>query len=124
MSRDDVRAEEVVEALRARFATALCEALGDLPPAQAMQMADGLCTIWMESLAGLRVTHRAEPTSCVDGAAIARAWHDGLQVTEIMRRHGCSRATAYRYHPTHMRRQARRKARPESGLLLLGEVRA
>lgn len=106
MSREDVKAEEMVEQLRERFVETILDAQVGLPAVQALQLADGLCTAWIEALAGLRVTHRA--TVPVDGAAIRRDWQDGMSLLEIMKAHKCSRSTAYSHHPSRARRAATR----------------
>lgn len=102
--RDEAKAEDLVDELRGKFAEHIRECVAGLPPAQALQLADSLCTVWIESLAGLRVTHRALPSA--DGAAISRDWSDGLTLAEVMARHECSRATAYRYHPSKRHRKS------------------
>lgn len=94
---DDVKANEMVAELRAAFAGSIREVLREVPAHQALQLADGLCAIWLDRLAGLRVTHPAKPA--VDGAAIAEDWRRGSSLRQIMRDHRCSKATAYRYHP-------------------------
>jgi len=106
MSREDVKAEDLVQQLRAQFAASIREAIAGVPAAQALQVADGLCTVWIEALAGLRVTHKALPV--VDGAAITAAWRNERPLAEIMQCFGCSRATAYRHHPTRVAKDARR----------------
>jgi hypothetical protein len=103
--RDDAKAEDLIEPLRKAFAENIRQAVQDLPPHQALQMADALCTVQMEVLAGLRVTYRA-PTP-VDGAAVTEAWRKGGVLQEIMREFGISRATAYRHHPNRSARHSR-----------------
>lgn len=95
---DDAKADEVLDTLRGAFASNLRTAVAGLPAHQALQLADVLCTVQMDVLAGMRVSYRArEP---IDGAGIAEAWARGGTLRDIMRDHNCSRATAYNYHPT------------------------
>ena len=95
--RDDAKAEDLIEPLREAFAKSIRSAVQDLPPHQALQMADALCGIQLEVLAGLRVTYRG-PTP-VDGPAITEAWRKGGVLQEIMRDFGVSKTTAYKHHP-------------------------
>jgi len=101
---EDVKADELIDELRTAFAANIRAALRELPPHHALQLADSLCTVWLEQLAGLRVTHPAKPS--VDGAAIAEDWRRGRSLREILRDHRCSKATAYRYHPRMARHPA------------------
>lgn len=101
---EDVKADEVVEDLRSAFMVAIRDALRELPAHHALQLADGLCTVWLDRLAGLRVTHGAKPA--VDGEAITEDWRRGLSLREIVHKHRCSRATAYRHHPSKARQPA------------------
>lgn len=103
----DVKAEEVVADLRAAFGTQIRTVLAILPPHEALQLADLLCTTWLETMQGMRITHRALPKH--DPVAIAEDWSRGLTWREITRKHGCSRDKAYECHPT--KRIARGAAR-------------
>lgn len=94
---EDAKAEELIDDLRIAFTASIRAALREVPAHQALQLADGLCTVWLETLAGLRVTYSAKPQ--VDGAAITEDWRRGLSRREIIEKHRCSKATAYRYHP-------------------------
>lgn len=106
---DKVKPHELVPQLRQTFMGALREVLIGLPPAQALQAADHLCEVLAESLRGL-IVDGGPAVPRRDPAAITRDWQDGLGVDEIMRRHSCSRATAYNHHPSKARR--RRRAEP------------
>lgn len=101
---DDAKADELVDALREAFALNLRSAVVDLPAHQAFQLADALCAVQLDVLAGLRVSYRSRDP--IDGAAVAEAWARGKTLREIMRDHKCSRATAYNYHPTKGKRAA------------------
>jgi hypothetical protein len=95
---DDVKGEDVVEQLREAFAANIRTAIAGLPAHQALQLADTLCAVQLDALASLRVSYRARPA--VDGAAITEDWRRGLTVQEITKKHGVSRPTAYKHHPT------------------------
>ncbi len=103
--RDDAKADELIDPLRTAFAERLREAVADLPAHQALQLADTLCAVQLEVLAGLRVSYRAIVP--VDGAAITEDWRRGHSLREVMGRHGISRTTAYKYHPNRSVRQAK-----------------
>lgn len=94
---DDAKADEMLDQLRDSFARQIRQAVVDLPPHQALQLADALCTVQLDVLAGLRVHYRAKPV--VDGEAITEDWRRGKSLAEITRTHRISRATAYNYHP-------------------------
>ena len=94
---DDAKADEYLEQLRAGFHSQILNAVRDLPAHQALQLADNLCTIQLNVLAGLRVTYRASPK--VDSEAISEDWARGLSIAEITKKHGITRPTAYKYHP-------------------------
>lgn len=100
---EEAKAEDLVGDLREAFASRIRESARDLPAHQALQLADTLCSVWLDRLAGMRVTHRAKPP--VDAERIAEDWARGLSVEEIVSKHRCSRATAYRSHPS-KRKQA------------------
>jgi hypothetical protein len=99
---DDAKADELIDQLRDAFARNLRTAVADLPAHQALQLADALCAVQLDVLAGLRVSYRSRDP--IDGDAIADAWAQGKQLREIMREHKCSKATAYNYHPTKNKR--------------------
>lgn len=101
---DDAKADEMLEQLRDAFAQNIRKAVTDLPANQALQLADALCTVQLDVLAGLRVSYRARDP--IDGAAIAEAWAQGKSLREVMQSCSCSRATAYNYHPTKGKRSA------------------
>jgi hypothetical protein len=103
--RDDAKAEDLIDPLRKAFAENIRQAVQDLPAHQALQMADTLCRVQMDVLAGLRVTYRA-PTP-VDGPAITEAWRRGGVLQEIMSQFGISKSTAYKHHPNRSARQSR-----------------
>lgn len=98
---DDAKADEYLDQLRDGFAGQIRSAIRDLPAHQALQLADSLCTIQLNVLAGMRVTYKAAPK--VDGDAIAEDWARGLSVAEITRKHGVTKPTAYKYHPNKAR---------------------
>lgn len=102
---DDAKAEEMIDRLRDTFAQRIRDSVADLPPQQALQLADALCYVQLEVLAGMRVHYRAR---AIDGEAIAEDWRRGLTLQEITRKHGVSRPTAYRYHPSGKAKPARR----------------
>lgn len=103
---DDTKADEHIEQLRDHFAQQIRETVRDLPPHQALQLADSLCTVQLNLLAGLRVTYKAAPR--VDGEAIRESWMRGLSAAEIMRKHGVTKPTAYKYHPNRDAKPRRR----------------
>lgn len=101
----DVKAEEMVDQLRDQFADQIRSLSREIPAHQALQMADALCTVQMATLAGLRVSYKAEPK--VDGDAIAEDWMQGMSIGEIVKKHKVSRSTAYNYHPTKAEKEKR-----------------
>lgn len=100
---DDAKADEMLDQLRDSFARQIRQVAIDLPPHQALQLADALCAVQLEVLAGLRVLYRAPPK--VDGESITEAWRRGRSLSEITREFKVSKVTAYKYHPD-KRRQA------------------
>lgn len=98
---DDAKATEYLDQLRDGFAQRIRDTCRDLPAHQALQLADSLCAVQLELLAGLRVTYKAAPK--VDGDAIAEDWARGLSVAEITRKHNVTKPTAYKYHPNRAR---------------------
>lgn len=94
---DDVKADEYTDELRRRFAHSISRGVAGIPAHHALQLADVLCMVQADVLAGKRVAFKAR-IEC-DGEAIAEDWHCGLSPTEIMRKHGISKAAAYKYHP-------------------------
>ena len=96
----DMKADDVVNELRAAFAAGIRDTITGVPAAQALQAADALCELWKVTLAGMRITM---PTLKFDADAVRADWVAGLSVVEIMRRHGCSRSSAYQYHPRRMK---------------------
>lgn len=94
---EDVKADELVDQLRDQFSQRIRGTIADLPAHQALQLADALCRVQLDLLAGLRVSYKAPPK--VDGDAIAEDWMRGLSIAEITRKHGISRSTAYSHHP-------------------------
>ncbi len=101
----DMTAEEIVSQLRDSFVLRIRAVLTYLPAHEALQLADSMCDAQLDALAGLRVQYRARAD--VDGAAIMEDWRRSLPVIEIMRRHGCSRSTAYKYHPNSAAKKVR-----------------
>lgn len=102
--RDDAKADDMVDQLREAFARNLRTALTGLPAHQALQLADTLCTVQLDVLAGLRVTYRAPPP--VDGEAITESWRRGKSLREVMDEHKISRSAAYKYHPSKVAKTA------------------
>lgn len=102
---DDAKAEEMLGQLRDAFNARIRDTVRDLPPHQALQLADALCSVQIDLLAGMRVHYKAKPA--VDGEAIAEDWRRGKVLAEIMRDHDCSKVTAYKYHPV---KQPKRRA--------------
>ncbi len=103
---DDAKADEMLDQLRDSFARQIRQAVVTLPPHQALQLADALCTVQMDVLAGLRVHYRAR--AVVDGESIAEDWRRGKSLAEIMHDHKVSRSAAYKFHPN---KAAMRRAR-------------
>lgn len=95
---DDAKAEEMLGQLRDAFNALILDTVRDLPPHQALQLADALCSVQIDLLAGLRVQYRAKPE--FNAESIIEDWRRGKTVGEITKAHGVSRATAYRLHPT------------------------
>lgn len=94
---DDVKADEVATQLYEAFGKTIQQAVAGLPAHQALQLADTLCAVQLDVLAGLRVSYKSKPV--VDAAAITEDWRRGLTVQEITKKHGVSRPTAYKHHP-------------------------
>lgn len=92
-----IKATDIVDQMRAAFATGIAEVIVGTPAHVALQAADHLCAVWLAELAGFEVAVPALPK--VDGAAITEDWRRGLSADEIRRKHGCSKRTAYNYHP-------------------------
>ena len=99
---DDAKADDLVDQLRDSFATSIRKTVTDLPAHQALQLADSLCRVQLDVLAGLRVSYKAAPK--VDGDAIAEDWMRGLSLREITQKHRITKPTAYKYHPNKARR--------------------
>lgn len=95
---DDVKADEMAARLAEAFASTIRTAVAGLPAHQALQLADTLCSVQLDVLAGLRVSYRAKPA--VDAEAVTEDWRRGLPVQEITKRHGISRSAAYKLHPS------------------------
>lgn len=95
---DDAKADEMLDQLRDAFALNIRNVVSDLPAHRALQLADALCTVQLDVLAGLRVSYRSRDP--IDGAAIAEAWAQGKSLRDIMVDFKCSKVTAYKYHPT------------------------
>lgn len=103
---DDAKAEDVFDTLRPQFAACIRDTLRSTPAHVALQLADALLVVQGIALAGMRITYRA--TREVDGPAIAEAWARGRSIGDIQEQFGCSRATAYKYHPNKSAKPARR----------------
>lgn len=94
---DDVRAEEVTPELQKALAEAVGQAL-EVPGAFAYQCAVLVCDVILSKLAGMRVTYPALPE--FDADAVGNDWDSGLSWKQITRKHGISKSTAYKYHPS------------------------
>lgn len=101
---DDAKAEEMIDQLRDNFARQIRRAMAEVPPHIALQLADSLCAVQLDVLAGMRVTYRTKPT--IDTEAITEDWRRGLSLAEVMAKYKISRTTAYRFHPGKDRRGA------------------
>lgn len=102
---DDVKADDFTDELRRRFAQSISRGVAGIPAHHALQLADVLCVVQADVLAGKRVAYKAR-VEC-DGDAIAEDWHVGLSAAEIARKHGISKAAAYKYHPNKHYKQRR-----------------
>lgn len=100
---EDAKAEEFTDALRQAFAANIRTAVAGVPAHIALQLADALCQVQLDTLAGKRVSYKA--ARVIDGEAITDAWRRGKTIGEIVQEHGCSRRTAYNYHPDKARRR-------------------
>lgn len=101
---DDIKVDELVDQLRDSYANSIRIAEPGIPAHAARQLADTLVAVQMEILAGKRVSYRAK--AGIDGDAITEDWRRGKPLQEIMRDHACSRAAAYKYHPSKLQRRA------------------
>lgn len=95
---EDAKADEMTDALRTSFAESIRRGVPDIPAHHALQMADTLCAVQADVLAGLRVTYRARPE--IDADAVTEDWRQGKLIGEIVAKHKISRAAAYRLHPS------------------------
>ncbi len=100
---DDVKADDYTDALRKRFAQSISKGVAGIPAHHALQLADVLCTVQADVLAGKRVSFKA--AAKVDGDGITDAWQRGLSLGEVMRQFQVSQSTAYKYHPNRMQRR-------------------
>jgi hypothetical protein len=78
---DDIKVDELVDQIRESYAASIRIAEPGIPAHAALQLADTLVAVQMD-------------------------WRRGKPLQEIMRDHGCSRAAAYKYHPSKMQRRA------------------
>jgi hypothetical protein len=101
----DAKADELLDSLRDSFVASLRAAALGLPAHQLLQLADTLCSVQLEVLAGMRVRYRS--LAEVDAAAITEDWRQGRSLGEITAKHGCSRSTAYKHHPNRDARRAK-----------------
>jgi hypothetical protein len=102
---EDAKADEMTDTLRTSFAESIRRGVPDIPAHHALQMADALCAVQADVLAGLRVTYRARPE--VDVEAIAEDWRQGRSIGEIVEKHKVSRSMAYKCHPSKTVRPAK-----------------
>jgi hypothetical protein len=105
---DDAHLDEVMDQLETAFGVVIRDCFGSLPPMLARYTATRLCETLRDELRGMRVTVPAR--NRVDAEAILRDWRDGLGLHQVMERNACSRATAYRYHPSRYPQAADSKA--------------
>lgn len=99
---DDIKADELISPLRDQYAERIRGLEPSMPAHAALQLADALVAVQLDVLAGKRVTYRAKAT--IDGDAITESWRRGEPLEEIMQKHGCSRPTAYRWHPSRLKK--------------------
>lgn len=97
---DDVKADEYTDRLREQFARSISSCVAGIPAHHALQLADALCAVQADVLAGKRVSFRAAPK--VDGEAITEAWRRGMSIAEIVQTFHVRRSTAYKYHPSRL----------------------
>lgn len=95
---EDAKADEMTGTLRSSFAESIRNGVPGIPAHHALQLADVLCTVQADVMAGLRVTYRAKPE--IDGEAITEDWRRGLSIGEIVGKHKVSRSAAYKLHPS------------------------
>lgn len=103
---EDAKADEMTDKLRSTFAESIRNGVAGIPAHHALQLADVLCAVQMDVLAGLRVTYRAKPV--IDTEAVTEDWRRGLPIGEILAKHKISRAVAYRLHPSKRVQQSQR----------------
>ncbi len=101
---DDVKADEYTDLLRAQFARSISKGVAGIPAHHALQLADALCAIQADVLAGKRVSFRAAPK--IDGEAITEAWQRGRSIAEIVQTFRVSQSTAYKYHPNRLQQRS------------------
>lgn len=102
---EDARADDFTDQLRESFADRIRCVVRDLPAHQALQLADALCAVQLDVLAGLRVAYKAKRQ--IDGEAVAEDWRRGMSLAEITAKHRISRSAAYKHHPNKLARRAR-----------------
>lgn len=86
--------EEMIDQLRAAYAAQISTVMRELPAHMALQLADDLCRVQVETLAGLRIAYR--PARKVDEEAVISSWRRGSAIPSLMREFDISRATVYR----------------------------
>ena len=100
--KEEATGDEITPELREAFAKQIRVDVASLPTHIALQIADKLCAVQLELLAGIRVSYRAR--EAVDAEAIAEDWRKGLDIREITAKHGISRSAAYKHHPSKAQR--------------------
>ena len=96
---DDAHVDEVVDQVKAAFAEIIRDCFGEKsPPTLSQYVAARLCESWISELRGMRVSVPSSQRGRRE--AIASDWVAGFGLLEVMLRNNCSRATAYRYHPS------------------------
>lgn len=92
-----VRVEQVAAQIQVEFTRTIREVVRPLSPALAMQVSDRLFETMKQLLAGLDVAFPSPAR--IDCDAIEADWRKGLGIGDIVAKHRCSKATAYRNHP-------------------------
>ncbi len=101
---DDIKADELIDQLRNSYADSIRVAEPGIPAHAAFQLADALVAVQLDVMAGKRVSYRAKAP--INAEAITEDWRRGLPLQDIMKKHRCSRAAAYKYHPSKLRQSA------------------
>ncbi|TWG93592.1 hypothetical protein L599_001200000520 [Luteimonas sp. J16] len=103
----DANADELVDQLRDQFNKQIQDTIRGLPPYQSLQLADSLCRIQLDVLAGTRVLFKAKRK--VDREAVIEAWRKGATIETLMRDFNISQSYAYEILPAKSRRKRRQQ---------------